>query len=195
MGYTAHQIDLEFNKLINSYISEGYKEVPCSNICYYGNTLRMIDLGNSINGDRVTCRLSLVTNFANSYPYLDLVETKFVNGSQVSKTLISRFYCIGNKTNKYYSNSFDEAKKCRAIGDKRFISRLVKSNCCYLNIEKLSDRAKHFITSNVNKRLLNSGRSLEWALYDVYFSYLNNNRNLNVVIKHSDSNRTESITI
>lgn len=188
MGFTTSQVLQHFNSIVNLYKAFDYIEVPCSNICYYGNTYRSINLVK--NDDTVTLSLERESDQDNDLDYLNLDVKVFAKDDCKCKYHgnFYRFYKVGGD---YFTLNENEAKSVAILKHNRFISYWDhRGKSLYLNINKMSAKLSAYLHKLVNTRL--DDRSKDYVIRDVYFSYTECTRKLVVVIKHDDNNATEA---
>lgn len=197
MGYTMSQIDKHYNDIVNVFKSMHFEEVPYSNRCYCGNIYRSVELSNKLKDTVVTHKITLnhgtlddLDGFAYSVPYLDVADSVYVNGVHALENCYKRFYQIDSN---YYTIHLSEVKHARDLHLKRYLDCIPKSHCCYIEVNKLSDKVINYFNRRIDTAMDKLNRSHDYKIKDVYFSYRGNSRRLVVVIKHRDNLGTEAI--
>jgi len=195
MGYTTNEINEYFNSLVDSYKLAGYREVPCSNVCYLSNILRSIDLSCTINNNSTTLRLSLCScmldrskEFNHQIQYYDIFLESIVNFKHEFIRNICRFYRINDD---YFVTDIDDAKRAISIWYSRSLNSATSSANHCITYNKMSSNVKNYIANKVNSVMDRLNRTHDYTINSVYFS--DNHRKFVVTIKHSDSNKTEPL--
>lgn len=193
MGYTMHQINSCFNKVVEAYENMGFKKVPCSSTSYYGHTYRLIDLSNGY----ITVRVSLVKHdqilpgFDYPVQTLTISTDKYVDHNKVIKEKCNQFYFIDSD---YFTDNLLEVKNARDTSLKRYLNNnnsLAAYKILHIDLNKVSDRLLSYLKNAVNKRV----GSCSYEISDIYFrhSCISEMRELVIVIKRSDKSHTEAV--
>lgn len=197
MGYTIHQIQKQFNDVVDTYKAMLFEEVKCSSTVDYSSNgiYRSTVLKSSVR-DSVSVRVNLVSKHASlyglDYPayFIDLDADQYVYGQSKSAAHYNRFYCIDSN---YYTLDFNEVKHARDVRFKRYLN--FRNNRCktiHLNISKMSDRLVTYLRKAIDAELNNSTKT--YTLKDVYFNYTSLDRKLVVIIKREDNDATEAFS-
>lgn len=197
MGYTIHQIQKQFNDVVDTYKDMLFEEVKCSSTVYYtSNGIYRSTVLKSSARDSVSVRVNLVSKHASldgldyqTY-FIDLNVDQYVYGQSKSTAHYDRFYCIDSN---YYTLDFNEVKHAKDVRFKRYLN--FRNNRCktiHLNISKMSDRLVTYLRKAIDTEL--SDHTKTYILKDVYFNYTSLDRNLVVIIKREDNDSTEAFS-
>ena len=197
MGYTIHQIQKQFNDVVDTYKAMLFEEVKCSSTVDYSvNSIYRSTVLKSSVRDSVSVRVNLVSKHASldgldykAY-FIDLDADQYVYGQSKSTAHYNRFYCIDSD---YYTLDFNEVKHARDVSLKRYIN--FRNNRCktiHLNINKMSDRLITYLRKAIDTEL--SVHTETYTLKDVYFNYTSLDRKLVVIIKREDNDATEAFS-
>lgn len=197
MGYTIHQIQKQFNDVVDTYKAMLFEEVKCSStVDYTSNGIYRSTVLKSSARDSVSVRVNLVSKHASldgldykAY-FIDLDADQYVYGQSKSTAHYNRFYCIDSN---YYTLDFNEVKHAKDVRFKRYLN--FRNNRCKtirLNISKMSDRLVTYLRKAIDAELNNSTET--YMLKDVYFNYTSLDRNLVVIIKREDNDATEAFS-
>jgi hypothetical protein len=110
------------------------------------------------------------------------------------KECLHKFYRIGSDffTSDIYTLISSRKKQLNRF----LVNSSHNALCQYIDHNKISQRVKDYVTIKINKHMDLSGRSHDFCLRDLYFSYgLFSGRQLIAVIKHEQCNHTEAIYI
>lgn len=197
MGYTMHQIQKQFNDVVDTYKAMLFEEVKCSStVNYTSNGIYRSTVLKSSASDSVSVRVNLVSNHKSldglNYPtyFIDLSADQCVYGQSKSTANYNRFYCIDSN---YYTLDFNEVKHAKDVRFKRYLN--FRNNRCktiHLNISKMSERLATYLRKVIDAELNNSTKT--YILKDVYFNYESLNRKLVVIIKCEDNDATEAFS-
>ena len=101
MGYTIHQIQKQFNDVVDTYKAMMFEEVGCSSTVDYSvNSIYRSTVLKSKARDSVSVRINLVSNHESldglDYPayFIDLDADQYVYGKSKSTAHYNRFYCM-----------------------------------------------------------------------------------------------------
>lgn len=197
MGYTIHQIQKQFNDVVDTYKAMLFEEVKCSStVDYTSNGIYRSTVLKSSARDSVSVRVNLVSKHPSldgldykAY-FIDLDADQYVYGQSKSTAHYNRFYCIDSN---YYTLDFNEVKHAKDVRFKRYLN--FRNNRCKtirLNISKMSDRLVTYLRKAIDAELNNSTET--YMLKDVYFNYTSLDRNLVVIIKREDNDATEAFS-
>lgn len=197
MGYTIHQIQKQFNDVVDTYKAMLFEEVKCSSTVDYSvNSIYRSTVLKSSVRDSVSVRVNLVSNNESLYGldyqtyFIDLNVDQHVYGQSKSAAHYNRFYCIDSN---YYTLDLNEVKHAKDVRFKRYLN--FRNNRCktiHLNISKMSDRLVTYLRKAIDAELNNSTKT--YSLQDVYFNYTSLDRNLVVIIKREDNDSTEAFS-
>lgn len=197
MGYTIHQIQKQFNDVVDTYKAMLFEEVKCSSTVDYSvNSIYRSTVLKSSVRDSVSVRVNLVSNYDSldglDYPayFIDLDADQYVYGKSKNTAHYNRFYCIDSN---YYTLDFNEVKHAKDVRFKRYLN--FRNNRCktiHLNISKMSDRLVTYLRKAIDTEL--SVHTKTYTLKDVYFNYTPINRKLVVIIKCEDNDATEAFS-
>ena len=197
MGYTIHQIQKQFNDVVDTYKTMLFEEVKCSStVDYTSNGIyRSTALKSSVR-DSVSVRVNLVSNHESldgldykAY-FIDLDADQYVYGQSKSTAHYNRFYCIDSN---YYTLDLNEVKRAKDVSFKRYLN--FRNNRCktiHLNISKMSDRLVTYLRKAIDTEL--SDHTKTYTLKDVYFNYTSLDRKLVIIIKRKDNDATEAFS-
>lgn len=197
MGYTIHQIQKQFNDVVDTYKAMLFEEVKCSStVDYTSNGIyRSTALKSSVR-DSVSVRVNLVSNHESldgldykAY-FIDLDAYQYVYGQSKSTAHYNRFYCIDSN---YYTLDLNEVKRAKDVSFKRYLN--FRNNRCktiHLNISKMSDRLVTYLRKAIDTEL--SDHTKTYTLKDVYFNYTSLDRKLVIIIKRKDNDATEAFS-
>lgn len=197
MGYTIHQIQKQFNDVVDTYKTMLFEEVKCSStVDYTSNGIyRSTALKSSVR-DSVSVRVNLVSNHESldgldykAY-FIDLDAYQYVYGQSKSTAHYNRFYCIDSN---YYTLDLNEVKRAKDVSFKRYLN--FRNNRCktiHLNISKMSDRLVTYLRKAIDTEL--SDHTKTYTLKDVYFNYTSLDRKLVIIIKRKDNDATEAFS-
>ena len=197
MGYTIHQIQKQFNDVVDTYKAMLFEEVKCSStVDYSSNGIYRSTVLKSQARDSVSVRVNLVSKHASldgldykAY-FIDLDADQYVYGQSKSTAHYNRFYCIDSN---YYTLDFNEVKHARDVRFKRYLnSRNNRCKTIHLNINKMSYRLITYLRKAIDNEL--SDHMKTYTLKDVYFNYKSLDRKLVVIIKHEDNDTTEAFS-
>lgn len=197
MGYTIHQIQKQFNDVVDTYKAMLFEEVKCSSTVDYSvNSIYRSTVLKSSVRDSVSVRVNLISKHASldgldykAY-FIDLDADQYVYGKSKSTAHYNRFYCIDSN---YYTLDFNEVKHARDVRFKRYLN--FRNNRCktiHLNISKTSDRLITYLRKAIDTEL--SVHTETYTLKDVYFNYTSLDRKLVVIIKREDNDATEAFS-
>ena len=197
MGYTIHQIQKQFNVVVDTYKAMLFEEVKCSStVDYTSNGIYRSTVLKSSARDSVSVRVNLVSNHESldgldyqTY-FIDLNSDQYVYGKSKSTAHYNRFYCIDSN---YYTLDFNEVKHAKDVRFKRYLN--FRNNRCktiHLNISKMSDRLVTYLRKAIDTEL--SDHTKTYILKDVYFNYTSLDRKLVVIIKREDNDATEAFS-
>ena len=197
MGYTIHQIQKQFNDVVDTYKAMLFEEVKCSStVDYTSNGIyRSTALKSSVR-DSVSVRVNLVSNHESldgldykAY-FIDLDADQYVYGQSKSTAHYNRFYCIDSN---YYTLDLNEVKRAKDVSFKRYLN--FRNNRCktiHLNISKMSDRLVTYLRKAIDTE--SSDHTKTYTLKDVYFNYTSLDRKLVIIIKRKDNDATEAFS-
>ena len=197
MGYTIHQIQKQFNDIVDTYKTMLFEEVKCSStVDYTSNGIyRSTALKSSVR-DSVSVRVNLVSNHESldgldykAY-FIDLDADQYVYGQSKSTAHYNRFYCIDSN---YYTLDLNEVKRAKDVSFKRYLN--FRNNRCktiHLNISKMSDRLVTYLRKAIDTE--SSDHTKTYTLKDVYFNYTSLDRKLVIIIKRKDNDATEAFS-
>lgn len=197
MGYTIHQIQKQFNDVVDTYKTMLFEEVKCSStVDYTSNGIyRSTALKSSVR-DSVSVRVNLVSNHESldgldykAY-FIDLDADQYVYCQSKSTAHYNRFYCIDSN---YYTLDLNEVKRAKDVSFKRYLN--FRNNRCktiHLNISKMSDRLVTYLRKAIDTEL--SDHTKTYTLKDVYFNYTSLDRKLVIIIKRKDNDATEAFS-
>lgn len=197
MGYTIHQIQKQFNDVVDTYKAMLFEEVKCSStVDYTSNGIyRSTALKSSVR-DSVSVRVNLVSNHESldgldykAY-FIDLDADQYVYGQSKSTAHYNRFYCIDSN---YYTLYLNEVKHAKDVSFKRYLN--FRNNRCktiHLNISKMSDRLVTYLRKAIDTE--SSDHTKTYTLKDVYFNYTSLDRKLVIIIKRKDNDATEAFS-
>lgn len=197
MGYTIHQIQKQFNDVVDTYKTMLFEEVKCSStVDYTSNGIyRSTALKSSVR-DSVSVRVNLVSNHESldgldykAY-FIDIDADQCVYGQSKSTAHYNRFYCIDSN---YYTLDLNEVKRAKDVSFKRYLN--FRNNRCktiHLNISKMSDRLVTYLRKAIDTEL--SDHTKTYTLKDVYFNYTSLDRKLVIIIKRKDNDATEAFS-
>lgn len=197
MGYTIHQIQKQFNDVVDTYKAMLFEEVKCSStVVYSANSVYRSTVLKSSVRDSVSVRVNLVSNHASldgldykAY-FIDLDADQYVYGQSKSTAHYNRFYCIDSN---YYTLDLNEVKHAKDVRFKRYLN--FRNNRCktiHLNISKMSDRLVTYLRKAVDDEF--NDHTKTYTLKDVYFNYTSLDRKLVVIIKREDNDATEAFS-
>ena len=197
MGYTIHQIQKQFNDVVDTYKAMLFEEVKCSSTVNYSvNSIYRSTVLKSQVRDSVSVRVNLVSKHPSldgldyqTY-FIDLNVDQYVYGQSKSTAHYNRFYCIGSN---YYTLDLNEVKHAKDVSFKRYLN--FRNNRCktiHLNINKMSDRLITYLRKAIDTEL--SDHTKTYTLKDVYFNYTSLDRKLVVIIKREDNDATEAFS-
>lgn len=197
MGYTIHQIQKQFNDVVDTYKAMLFEEVKClSTVNYSVNSIYRSTVLKSQVRDSVSVRVNLVSKHPSldgldyqTY-FIDLNVDQYVYGQSKSTAHYNRFYCIGSN---YYTLDLNEVKHAKDVSFKRYLN--FRNNRCktiHLNINKMSDRLITYLRKAIDTEL--SDHTKTYTLKDVYFNYTSLDRKLVVIIKREDNDATEAFS-
>lgn len=197
MGYTIHQIQKQFNDVVDTYKAMLFEEVKCSStVDYTSNGIYRSTVLKSSARDSVSVRVNLVSNNESLYGldyqtyFIDLNVDQHVYGQSKSTAHYNRFYCIDSN---YYTLDFNEVKHAKDVRFKRYLN--FRNNRCktiHLNISKMSERLATYLRKVIDAELSDSTKT--YVLKDVYFNYTSLDRKLVVIIKREDNDATEAFS-
>lgn len=196
MGYTIHQIQKQFNDVVDTYKAMLFEEVKCSSTVDYSvNSIYRSTVLKSSVRDSVSVRVNLVSKHASldgldykAY-FIDLDADQYVYGKSKSTAHYNRFYCIDSN---YYTLDFNEVKHARDVRFKRYLNFRNRCKTIHLNISKMSDRLVTYLRKAIDTEL--SVHTETYILKDVYFNYTSLKRKLVVIIKCEDNDATEAFS-
>lgn len=197
MGYTIHQIQKQFNDVVDTYKSMSFEEVKClSTVDYSSNGIYRSTVLKSSASDSVSVRVNLVSKHASldgldykAY-FIDLDADQYVYGQSKSTAHYNRFYCIDSN---YYTLDLNEVKHAKDVRFKRYLN--FRNNRCktiHLNISKMSDRLVTYLRKAIDTEF--NDHTKTYILKDVYFNYTSLDRKLVVIIKREDNDATEAFS-
>ena len=197
MGYTIHQIQKQFNDVVDTYKAMLFEEVKCSSTVDYSvNSIYSSTVLKSSVRDSVSVRVNLVSNHESldgldyqTY-FIDLNSDQYVYGQSKSTAHYNRFYCIDSN---YYTLDLNEVKHAKDVSFKRYLNfRNNRYKTIHLNISKMSDRLITYLRKAIDTEL--SDHAETYTLKDVYFNYTSLDRKLVVIIKREDNDATEAFS-
>ena len=197
MGYTIHQIQKQFNDVVDTYKAMLFEEVKCSSTVDYSvNSIYRSTVLKSSVRDSVSVRVNLASKHASldglDYQacFIDLDADQYVYGQSKSTAHYNRFYCIDSN---YYTLDFNEVKRAKDVRFKRYLN--FRNNRCktiHLNINKMSGRLVTYLRKAIDTEL--SDHTKTYILKDVYFNYTSLDRKLVVIIKQEGNDTTEAFS-
>lgn len=192
MGYTMQQIQKYYNDIVDTYKAMSYTEVPCSSIYTVGSVMRSVDLTKDGKTTRIWLRSNSVKPKGFKYAVIgySLEVSVYFNYKCVATEVLYNFYHIDGN---YYTVNLDDVKAARELHIKRYLTynSTKHSISTFIDVNKLSYKTLNYIRGIIDTVL--KDRIRQFAIYDIYFTTVLDNRKLVIVFKNSDSSGTEAI--